>query len=141
MTLPFLASLSWALALAVLFMPLHQKICRKIRKPTFSAIVTSAIAIIILVIPVLLITIRVVLEIDRGSTLIMNKVESGEWQHNLEKFPYIGKALLWAEDQLDIPSIVDNLTSFLTTQVTSFLKSSFIQIVVIVLTFYLLFFF
>ena len=141
MTLPFLASLSWALALAVLFMPLHRKICRKIRKPTFSAIVTSAIAIIILVIPVLLITIRVVLEIDRGSTLIMNKVESGEWQHNLEKFPYIGKALLWAEDQLDIPSIVDNLTSFLTTQVTSFLKSSFIQIVVIVLTFYLLFVF
>ena len=65
MTLPFLASLSWALALAVLFMPLHRKICRKIRKPTFSAIVTSAIAIIVLVIPVLLITIRVVLEIDR----------------------------------------------------------------------------
>ena len=141
MTLPFLASLSWALALAVLFMPLHRKICRKLRKPTFSAIVTSAIAIIILVIPVLLITIRVVLEIDRGSTLIMNKVESGEWQHNLEKFPYIGKALLWAEDQLDIPSLIDSLTSFLTTQVTSFLKSSLIQIIVIVLTFYLLFFF
>lgn len=109
-------------------MPLHRKICRKLRKPTFSAIVTSAIAIIILVIPVLLITIRVVLKIDRESPLIMNKVDSEEWQHNLKKFPYIGKALLWSEDHLDIPSLIDSLTSFLTTQVASFLKSSLIQI-------------
>ena len=141
MTLPFLASLAWALALAVLFMPLHRKICRKIKRPTFSAIVTSAIAIVIVVIPVLLITVRVVLEISRGSTLIMSKVESGEWQRNLERMPYIGKVLLWAENQLDIPSLIDNLTSFLTAQVTSFLRSSFIQAIVIVLTFYLLFFF
>ena len=140
MTLPFLASLAWALALAVLFMPLHRKICRKIRHPTFSAILTSAIAIVIVVIPVILITIRVVLEIGRGSTLIMSKVESGEWQRNLERMPYAGKILLWAENQLDIPSLIDNLTSFLTAQVTSFLRSSFIQVIVIVLTFYLLFF-
>ena len=141
MTLPFLASLAWALALAVLFMPLHRKICRKFRRPTFSAVVTSAIAIVVVVIPVLLITVRVVLEIDRGAGLIMSKVESGEWQANLQGIPYAGKAVQWAENQLDIPSSVNKLTTWLTSQAALFLRSSLVQVIVIVLTFYLLFFF
>ena len=141
MTVPFLSSLAWALALAVLFMPVHKRISRKLKQKNISAILTSALAIVIVVIPVMLIVIRVVLEIDKGAALIMNRAESGEWQANLEEMPFVGKAVFWLENHLNIPQAVNNLTSWLTAQVTLFLRSSFIQVIVIVLTFYLLFYF
>lgn len=138
---PFLSSLAWALALAVLFMPVHKWISRKLKKKNISAMITSALAIVIVVIPVMLIVIRVVLEVDKGAALIMNRVESGEWQTNLEQMPFVGKSVFWLENHLNIPQAVNNLTSWLTAQVTLFLRSSFVQIIVIVLTFYLLFYF
>ena len=141
MALPFLSSLAWALALAVLFMPIHKRFARKLKKKNIAAMLTSALAIVIVVIPVMLIVIRVVLEVDKGAVLIMDRVESGEWQTNLEGMPFVGKAVFWLENHLNIPQAVNNLTSWLTAQVTLFLRSSFVQIIVIVLTFYLLFYF
>lgn len=141
MTVPFLSSLAWALALAVLFMPVHKRIFKKLKKKNMAALVTSALAIIIVVIPVMWMVIRLVLEIDKGAALIMDRVSSGEWQNNLESMPLVGRAVFWLENHLNIPQAVNNLTSWLTAQVTLFLRSSFIQIIVIVLTFYLLFYF
>ncbi len=141
MTVPFLASLAWALALAVLFMPVHKRILRKLKKKNISAMLTSALAIFVVVIPVILIVIRVVMEVDKGTALIINRVESGEWQSNLEKMDFVGKAVYWLETHLNIHQAINNLTSWLTAQVTLFLRSSFVQIIVIVLTFYLLFYF
>ena len=141
MTVPFLSSLAWALALAVLFMPIHRRILKKLKKKNIAAMLTSALAIIIVVIPVMWMVIRVVLEVDRGATLIMDRVSSGEWQDNLESMPFVGRAVYWLENHLNIHQAVNNLTSWLTAQVTLFLRSSFIQIIVIVLTFYLLFYF
>ena len=140
MTVPFLSSLAWALALAVLFMPVHKRILKKLKKKNIAAMLTSALAIVIVVIPVMWTVIRVVPEVDKGATLIMDRVSSGEWQNSLENMPFVGRAVFWLENHLNIQQAVNNLTSWLTAQVTLFLRSSFIQIIVIVLTFYLLFF-
>ena len=61
MTVPFLSSLAWALALAVLFMPVHKRILKKLKKKNMAAMLTSALAIIIVVIPVMWMVIRLVL--------------------------------------------------------------------------------
>lgn len=76
----------------------------------------------------------------QGRNLIMDRV-SRERQDNLESMPFVGRAVYWLENHLNIHQAVNNLTSWLTAQVTLFLRSSFIQIIVIVLTFYLLFYF
>jgi len=82
MTLPFVPALTWALALAVLFMPVHRWLESIVRLPGLAALVSVLAIGLIVVVPAAFMGQRLVSESLAGADTIRARVESGEWQRS-----------------------------------------------------------
>ncbi|MFN0194751.1 MAG: AI-2E family transporter [Aestuariivirga sp.] len=141
LTMPFLASLTWALVLSVIFSPAHHWIESRLRHRTLAALI-AAIAIAFLVaLPVAFVAQQLAGETANGAIYLEATLRNGEWRTALVGHPTVARAVLWVEQQLDLAGTAGSIASFLTTLGTSALRSSAGQVINVVLTFYLLFFF
>ena len=64
LALPFLASLAWALALAVIAHPMHAWIERRVRWPSLAAGISVAIIVLLILVPVIFVSHQVVNQIN-----------------------------------------------------------------------------
>lgn len=138
---PFLPALAWALALAILFAPLHRWLESKVKYPDLAAMISVLVVIVIVVVPVTFVMERIIGEAARGAETIKTLVESGEWRRTLESYPVLAPVGQWIEQQLDLPGLINTASSWLTNLGASFVQGSVLQVISIVLTFYLLFYF
>jgi predicted PurR-regulated permease PerM len=138
---PFLPALTWALALAVLFAPLYRRLVSKVKYPNLAATICVLVAALIVVVPAMFVAERIIDEATRGAETIKPMVASGEWRRAFDAHPLIAPAGQWIERQLDLPEMVNNATTWLTGTAAAFVHGSVLQLIVVVLTFYLLFYF
>jgi len=138
---PFFPSLAWALALAVVFVPLNRWLESKVKYPNLAATISVLVVIVIVVVPVTFVMERIIGEAARGAETVKTLVESGAWRRTLESYPLLGPVGDWIEQQLDLPGLINTATSWLTNLGASFVQGSVLQLIGIVLTFYLLFYF
>lgn len=141
MALPFLPALAWAMALAILFAPLHRWLESKLQRANLAAGVSVLLVALIVVVPGTFMGQRLLQESARGATIIKTKVDSGEWRRALEAQPRLAPAVLWAERQVDLPGTIQTLTSWLTNKAGMLVQGSVIQLIGLCLTFYLFFYF
>ncbi len=141
LAVPFLPALTWALALAILFAPLYRWIASKVKYPSLAAAICVLAAGVIVLVPATLVAERIIGEAASGAQTIKAMVVSGEWRRSLEGHPYIAPAANWIERKFDLQGIVDNATSWLTGTAASFVRGSALQLIGIVLTFYMFFYF
>ena len=83
---------------------------------------------------------RLVQEAANGAELIKTKVESGEWRRALAAQPRLVPLADWIERQ-NLPGTVKTVATWMTTTGASFVKGSVVEVIGLLLTFYLLFFF
>lgn len=138
---PFFPSLAWALALAILFVPLHRWLESKVKYPSVAATLSVLVVGMIVVVPVTFVMERIIGEAVRGAETVKTLVESGAWRRTFESYPVLAPVGQWIEQQLDLPGLINTATSWLTTLGASFVQGSLLQLIGIVLTFYLLFYF
>ena len=138
---PFLPALAWALALAVLFVPLHRWLESKVRRPNLAAAISVLIIALIVVVPAAFVAERILGEAERGADAIRTSINSGEWHRPFDAHPRIAAVAQWIEQNFDLPGMVRTAASWLTNTATSLVRGSVLQLVGIVLTFYMLFYF
>jgi predicted PurR-regulated permease PerM len=141
MALPFLPALTWALALAVLFMPAHQWLESTMKLPNLAAAVSVLGIGLIVVVPAVFMGQRLVSEAVKGADIIRAKVESGEWQRVLDSYPRVAPIAQRIEGQIDLPGTISTIAAWLTNAIAAFVRGSVIQAIGVLLTFYLLFYF
>jgi len=141
MALPFVPALSWALALAVVFMPLHRWLESTVKHSNLAASVSVLVIGLIVVVPATFVGQRLVSEAVMGADTITAKLESGEWQRVLDIHPRIAPIAQWIEGQIDLPGTVSTIAAWLTNATASFVRGSLIEAIGVLLTFYLLFYF
>lgn len=78
LAVPFFPALAWALALAVLFAPLHRWLESKVKYPNLAASLSILIVALIVVVPATFVLERMVAEAIRGAETIRTLVESGQ---------------------------------------------------------------
>jgi len=138
---PFIPALAAALSLAVLFAPLHRWMESKVKFSNLAASLSvSAIAIVALV-PATFAAGRIVGEATRAATTMKAAVESGEWRSVFEHQPRIAPIGHWIDQYFDLPGVVQGAASWLTDIATAFVMGSILQLLGVVITFYLLFYF
>ena len=137
---PFLPALAWALALAVLFNPVHRSLEAKLKRPNLAAAVSVVMIGLIVIVPATFVGQRLLQEAAKGTEFIKAKVESGEWRRSLEGHPRLEPLAGWMERQ-NFPESVKAVAIWMTTTGSSFVKGSLIEVLGLILTFYLLFFF
>lgn len=138
---PFFPALAWALALAVLFAPVHRWLESKIKWPNLAAALCVLVAVLVVVVPALFMAERIASEVASGAETVSAAVASGQWRHTLDDHPRLAPAARWVEQQLDLPQTVKAATSWLADAAGGFVRRSILQLVGLVLTFYMLFYF
>jgi len=138
---PFLPVITWALALAVLFAPFHRWLGLKVKHPNLAATISVLLAAVIVVVPAIFVAQQVIGEAAGGAETIKTMVESGTWRRTLDGHPLLAPVGHWIEQQFNLPGMVKAAAAWLTNTTTSFLKGSVLQLIGVVLTFYMLFYF
>lgn len=141
MALPFLPALAWALALALLLVPVQRWLERKLRSPGLAAGILVLLAGLMVVFPVMLIGDRMIAEAASGANAVAAAIDSGEWRRDLQAYPLLAPAIDWVERQFDLPDTVNAITSWITGAFASLARESVLQVIGMVLTLYLLFYF
>jgi len=137
---PFLPALTWALVLAVLFVPIHRLIEARVKRPNFAALLSVLIVAGTVVVPSTFVGQRLVTEAANGAYLVQAQFEAGTWRRVLELHPQIAPIDKWIEQQFDLPAIFGNVATWLTGAAASFVRGSVVQLIGVLLTFYLLFY-
>jgi len=138
---PFLPAFAWALALAVLFAPLHRWLASKLKHPNLAATISVLVAALIVVVPAMFVAERIIGEAARSAQTINALVESGEWRRAFEGHPLLAPVGNWLERQFGLPEMVNTATAWLTSIAASFVQGSVLQLIGVVLTFYIFFYF
>ncbi len=141
MALPFLPALAWALALALLLAPVQGWLEPKLRSPGLAAGILVLVVGLGLLFPAMLMGDRMIKEVASGASVINAMTASGQWRGNLETYPMLASAVDWVEGQFDLPDTVSAIAAKLTSAAGSMARESVMQLIGMVLTLYLLFFF
>ena len=140
MSAPFFPALAWALALAVLFAPLHRWLEVKLRHQNLAALTCVLMVAVIVVVPATFVAERMMGEAAKGAETIQTLVESGQWRRTFDAHPRIAPLGNWIERQFDLPGLFRPTIAWMTTTGTSLVRGSVLQLIGIVLTFYILFY-
>lgn len=130
---PFLGALVWALTLAILFVPVQQRLEAFLGNASLAAILTVLIAALTVAVPAGLVIERLVREAAVSAAFIQARLADGTI-----RMPPLAQ---WVEQQVDLPAMIARLTTWLSNVGASFLRGSLAQALEVVLTFYILFFF
>ena len=98
MVQPFINVLLWAVVLAIVFLPVHRRIDKRLHRPAVSAAVSTVLVVLVIVLPVTLITIAVIGEL-RGVAQALEGHE-GPWLDPAH--PVIGRVMSWIAPYVDL---------------------------------------
>ena len=138
---PFVGSLAWALALAVVGWPMHRRIAARIPWPTAAAALSVTVMAIMIIVPTVLIIPGVLDEALGGYRMIRTRIESGAWNEALARHPWIGPTWESLRQRLDLGDVLQQAGALLTSLGSLAVRLSFIGAVEIALTVFFLFYF
>ena len=75
MVQPFLGVIAWATVLVIIFYPVHKRLAQRIRRPSLAALVSCALVILIILVPIALITLAVFKELANAVQSMQSAVD------------------------------------------------------------------
>lgn len=138
---PFLGALTWALTLAILFARLHERITATLARPNLAAMISVLIVALAVAAPAIFVAERLIEQAAASVSIIQERLRSGALQQLLDTQPGIAPVGQWIEQQIDLPAMMANLASWLSNAGAALARNSAVQVIELVLTFYLLFYF
>jgi predicted PurR-regulated permease PerM len=138
---PFIAPLAWALALAVLSAPFHRLLLKRLKRPNLVAAISVLLIGAIVIIPLTIVGQRLVAEAAKGAGTVQESLRSGSWRAPIDASPRLAPVAQWIQDHVDLADAASTVTSWVTSSSATVVRGSFTQIVNVLLTFYILFFF
>lgn len=147
---PFYGAVFWGAILALLFMPLHRRLLRRMpERPNLAALATLAVCLLIVILPVALITASLV----REAAALVARLRSGELDFGRYLQQVLDVIPPWLEDWLDrlglgdVAAVQDRLASaaaqisqFVATQALAIGQNTVHFVVSLGIMLYLLFF-
>lgn len=138
---PFLPALVWALTLAVIFAPFQRMLERRIAHPNATAAISVLVIAVIVVLPATFVANRLLLEIAKGADFIQKIATTGDLRESLRHQPLLAPFSGWIEQQMDLSETIRHIATWLTNSAAAFVRGSVTQLMGILITFYLLFYF
>jgi predicted PurR-regulated permease PerM len=100
LVVPFLAPLAWALALAVVSLPMHRRLAGWISSQNIAAGVSVAIVSLTVVLPVVFVSNHLVQEGGKVVATVQERLASGEWRRRIEAHPRLKPVVRWVMSQI-----------------------------------------
>jgi predicted PurR-regulated permease PerM len=138
---PFVPALTWALVLAVIAHPLHERLLAKLKRPTIAAglavvAVTCAIAL-----PTTFVVRQVTSEAAASAQTMREFLDRDRWKVVIERFPRLAPVREWIEREVDTGEQIDKASTQVAQGVRGVLQRTFDFGVGMLVTLFLLFYF
>lgn len=140
MVQPFLSSITTAVALAVLMIPLQRWLEQKSLNPSGAAAFTVFVSLFLIVAPIYLVGEMFVTEVIDAAAGFEDFLASGGWNDFMMSHPLTQRLLSYIERNADVPQLASTLSANMTSFLSDFVQASGAQIVATILSFYMLFF-
>ncbi len=137
---PFIPALVWSMTLALLFVPVERRLRLWIRPSAVSVVLTMALAAVMLVAPMVLVSRALINELVGSSGLIGAMLSQDQWQALARRQPWLSPTIDWITAHVDPERIVQSVADQLTQWSTSLVQGSVTTIINLLLTFYFLFY-
>jgi Predicted permease len=141
LSLPFLQALTWAMVLAIVLSPAHRWVESHIPRPNLSASVTVAASVIAAGVPLFFIAQQLAREVADGALHLDSALSDFSWRERIGNHVWLAELAAWVETRFDAANMLAGIAQWLAQQTTSFFRGSVNQVVGLVLTFYMLFYF
>ena len=141
LALPFMSSLTAALVLSIMLLPMHRKLERRARHANLAASISVGVAAIVIVVPLAFMAQLLLREAASGALYLSDLLQTTEWRQAIEAYPRIASVVTWLEEQFDLAGVFGGFAAWLSSVSASLLRGSIGQVLNLVLTFYLLFYF
>lgn len=101
MVKPFIGVLGWAAVLVIVFYPLHQRLVRKTKRPAISALISCALVVLTILVPVAVVTFAVLNEISGA----IQNLQSATAYVLDPNSPLTGRPLRWLSQYFDVEQL------------------------------------
>lgn len=138
---PFVSVLAWALALGIVARPLHSAIARRVRHPDAAAGLAVALVAVLIVFPVIFVAYHLVQEASTGAQHMQEEALNGGWRERIESIPWLGEAVHWGLENLNVRAGFQQIVESLTANVPIVVAGTLWVAVQLLLVLFTLFFF
>jgi predicted PurR-regulated permease PerM len=138
---PFVPSITWALVLAVLAHPLHERIVAKLKWPSVSAALAVVLVTIAIALPATLVVRQVGIEAVASASAARKLLEGDRWKLAIERFPRLAPLREWVEREVDVGEKVDEASTEIAKGVRGVLQRVVDASIAVLITLFLLFYF
>jgi predicted PurR-regulated permease PerM len=138
---PFVPSLAWALVLAILAHPLHERLTARIRWPSVAAGVAVVIVTVAIALPATLVVRQVGSEAVASAARVRQLVNEDRWKLAIERFPRLAPVREWIEREVTVENKVAEASAQAARGVQGMLQRAVDIAVLTMITLFLLFYF
>ena len=139
--LPFLPAIVWSVTLAILFAPLDIWLRKALRDHSLAAAATWAIVAWVVVVPAMTVIAFLLNEAVDSAPRLQSVFVAENWTRAINNYPRLAPAIHSALARLNIPDLLQSAAAWLAGWSGSFVQSSFLSVINLLLTFYFLFYF
>ncbi len=143
--LPFLGVLTWAVTLAVLFLPMQRRLEQACHHPGLAALCSTLIVSTVVIVPMLWATQQLSLQLYISAQTIQQWLQSAPWQHSTLWQQVLSEITVkqysdHLQSYLDVPNLIKLLNNWLLGSSANIFKYSINSLLHICLVFYVVFF-
>ncbi|MEX2263081.1 MAG: AI-2E family transporter [Bryobacteraceae bacterium] len=137
---PFLTSLAWALALAVVGYPVHRRIAQRVRNPGLAAAISVVAVALIVVAPAIVVANELLAE-AANAVEIYQQGGLSRWETVARQYPRLGVLMNWAVQHLDLNREFERMGEAVTARIGALVSGSLWAMAELLITFFVLFYF
>lgn len=141
LALPFLPALAWALALAVVALPIHRRIERLVKNTNLAAGLSVFLVAVVVVAPIAFTVRQITGEAVRSTQTVLQEIESGNWRVRLEQYPQAASVVRRLEEEANLRGAAEQAVNKIPALISDFLSGSIWLGAEFLITFFALFFF
>jgi predicted PurR-regulated permease PerM len=141
MVKPFVPAITWALVLAVLAHPLHERIAGRLKWPSLSAALAVIVVTVAIALPAALVVRQVGVQGVASVAAVRQLVDAERWKLAIERFPRLAPLREWVEHEVDVSEKVQEASGEVARGVRGFLERAVDISVQALIMLFLLFYF
>lgn len=139
---PFVPAITWALVLAVLAHPLHERILAAFKKwPSISAALAVIAVTLAIALPATLLVRHISSEAVASIATARKFIDTDRWKLAIERFPRLAQVSEWIEREVDLDEQVQQVTGDVAKGVRGALRRAMDIAITALVTLFLLFYF
>jgi len=138
---PFVPALTWAVVLAVIAHPLHERILKRVRWPNVAAGLAVIGVTVVIALPAAVLVREVGNEAVASADAARKLVDGDRWRRAMDQFPRLAPIREWIEREVDVKNHVAQASGGISQGVRNVLANAIEFSVTLLITFFLLFFF